>query len=256
MDRWWYDSETNTIRIGTGIPGGKLVTSQVPSYNSGFENRTDSKLEFTPSSRNFKISPTLDSYDIFLNGAVKNISAEINLEIPNVTGLYFVYFDIESQILSLTNTFSEDLIVKHCLVSVIYWNSVSHSHVYFADERHGALMDGDTHLHLHSSFGAQYISGLAIENIQSDASTPTENTAKFSIQNGVIRDEDIKIEIINNQPQVLIPYSNVPVIYRLGNVWYRNMSSVPNLIISNVLYYNHNTSGIWDISPVVNNRFF
>jgi hypothetical protein len=260
LDRLWYDSNTNTIRIGDNTPGGKIVGgggSVVSSpTNTGFENRTDSVMQFDANTRTFSISPATSSYTIYLGSAITKTNID-TVTIANTDGLHFIYFDADTLLLTSTTQFSDDIIARHCYVSVIYWNTSENNYVYFADERHGAVMDGATHIHLHSSLGAQYISGLGLINITANATVATDNTASFGITNGIIRDEDIKIEINNSQPQVLAPYANMPVLYRVGQLWHRSPERViPNLVVNNHPFYNSQSNNIWSVNQVLNNKFF
>ena len=88
-----------------------------------------------------------------------------------------------------TITDIRDLIVRTPLVAYIYINSTEDELVWYADERHGIVMDGQTHLQQHQDRGFFVGSGLDITGITNNGTTIT------SVGAGGCGDEDIKMFI-------------------------------------------------------------
>jgi hypothetical protein len=233
---------------------------------TGFINRTSSLLAFNNTTRVFTIAPSATSYVIWLAGGevVKNTTDQIT--IPNITALYYIYFDVDDSLLKVTSTFSTLLFSKHAMVSVIYWQADQQQAIYFADERHGMVMDGATHSYLHLTNGTVYRSGLALTNLTVDQTGDLPAHAQFGVLDGRIADEDIDIAITNNSPQQLSSLARIPVFYRLGsgNTWYKTTADDFPLLLPgdssgytglNFPAYNQLTSGVWSLGEVANSKF-
>jgi hypothetical protein len=141
-------------------------------------------------------------------------------------------------------------------VSIIYWNSETSSHVYFAEERHGLTMDGATHTYLHTIFGARYLSGLALQNFSVNGDGNSASHAQFTSDSGSIRDEDLLITILAQ--------SQIPVLYQQGQLWRKKAADSFPIIYSGTagytgasgrLPYNQYTGGAWQLTEVANNGF-
>lgn len=222
-----------------------------------FPSRDDSIISFTDSSRTFSIRPSGSTYKVFINNRSIIKTTIESIQIPNITGLHYIYFDRFSRSLTTTQIFTDDIFLTQTLISVVYWRADIQKRIYFADERHGSSMDPVTHLHFHQAFGCKYISGLDLQNLLVDGDGSSNDHAKIGIQNGIIRDEDLKIEIVNQFPQVLTPFADLTVMYRTGNnIW--NRSSVSNYPLfvqpgQSLPSYNYKNSGNWIIAETPNN---
>lgn len=238
------------------------VALNIDGEPTGFLDRTSSTLSFNDSTRTFTITP-VGSFSVYFSGSPVTFSTPQSQTIPNTSGIYFFYFDRATGALTVASTFSEDIISTHVFASVVAWNAVQGKHVYFADERHGLVMDGATHLHLHTSLGAQYISGLGLGDFTVDASGDLNAHAQFSVANGVIRDEDLKFSIIDGAPQDIAPIANLPILYRIGTTWYRTIADVfPVITPAKATYtntgriaYNLLSGGNWSLAEVANNEY-
>lgn len=246
----------------------QLDTIKAAGEPTGFLDRFQSVISFNDSTRVFTITPLSSSYLIFLKGFSFVINSSRTVTIPNSTGLHFIYFDADTGNLVTTTTFSEDIITKHAYVSVIYYRADTSQRIYFADERHGIAMDSGTHIHFHTAFGAQYVNGLALNNIIADGSTSLDTSCQFGVDNGVIRDEDIKITITDGLPQDIAPIGKYPILYRLGSDtnWFRTtiIDNFPVLTSSKATYpnggglpaYNYKSGTDWLLGEVLNNDYF
>lgn len=234
---------------------------------TGFVNRTDSSITFNNTTRTFTIAPVSEGYMLWLAGGEIHKVQSDSITIPNTSGLYYIYFDVDDSALKYSGTYTSALLARQAMVSIIYWQVDQQQAIYFADERHGMLMDGVTQAYLHQTNGTVYRSGLALTNILVDQTGALTTHAQFGVENGRIADEDIDIVISNNSPQVLSTIAQIPIFYRVGasNSWYKTTADNYPLLLpgDSPSYsgtvrpaYNSVSSNIWSLGEVANNHYF
>lgn len=198
---------------------GNLEVQKAPI---GFPNRTDSTFNFERSTRTFTIEPTGSQYQVYYKDRIFTKTEEENVIIPDETGLYFIFFDKDTGVLSYSLTFPG--LDNMIYVSYIYWNAdQGTAALQFGpgDERHGTVMDKETHARMHEADWTQWISGLQVYGFTLNDSD-SDNAVKVSVTNGVVRDEDLRHGIIHNDTpeaffeQILQEYAQLPVMYRDG----------------------------------------
>jgi hypothetical protein len=234
---------------------------------TGFQTRSTSTISFNDSTRTFTIAATnpQEGFNVWLHAKQHTYFSE-SIQITDTTGIHFMYFDYPSETLQTTTVVSSDLFLNTALVALVYWRQDQQKHIYFADERHGIVMDGATHQHFHLSIGAQYRSGLSLNNILVDQTGNLATHAQFSCQNGAIADEDLTISITNNSPQILATAIHAPVFYRIGadTNWYKKVATEYPLILPTEVShysgtirpaYNYNNGTGWTLAEIPNNQF-
>jgi len=167
-------------------------------------------------------------------------------------GNHYIYFNT-SGVLESTQVFSSAIIEQNAFISVIYWNTDTSTHSYFAEERHGITMDGATHIYLHTTFGARYLSGLALQSFTiGDGSL--DSHAQFTADEGSIRDEDL---LLTNPVQ-----SQIPILFRQGQLWRKKAADAFPLLYNDGIYYsgpripfNQYVAGSWQLTAVDSNKF-
>jgi hypothetical protein len=254
-------------RIVIGAENKASSTFSVMKEPTGFETRTTSTISFNTSNRTFTIAATnaQEGFNVWLHSNLHTYFSE-SVQIANESKIHFIYFDGNSETLMTTSTVNEDLFLEHALVALVYWRADQQKVIYFGDERHGLRMDGATHSHLHLSIGAQYRTGLGLNNFIVDASGSLNTHAQFGCENGVIADEDITITITDDSPQNISTVANLPVFYRIGTQdnWYRKESTIFPLILPTEVQhysgttrpaYNYYNGSNWVLSEVPNSQF-
>jgi hypothetical protein len=232
----------------------------------GFVNRTDSRISI--SGNIFRIEPTGSSYSYY-NKSVKVVKTSgDSLTIPNLTQINYIHFDtITNQISNKTTSFnfSSDIPIAY-----IAWNSgvgPSGQMTFFAEERHGIVMDTSTHKWIHNTFGAQYVDGLSISNYVLGGNGSSNTHATISIGNGTLYQEDIEINITDSSStdpfcQELSPIAQIPVYYHQGTTgqWVKNTATdYPVKYGANGPQYNLLTGSNWttpDVSLGGAKRYF
>lgn len=245
-------TDTVTLSITGFMPEEFAVLQKEPT---GFPNRTDSTISFNNGTRTFTIQPAVTSYDFYIKGTKYTKNAAINLVLPNTAGNHFIYFD-NTGTLTSTQVFTSAIITDFAFVSIVYWNTDTSLRTYFAEERHGLVMDGETHAYLHTVLGARYISGGALVGFQVDGTGNLNTNAQFTSDLGSIRDEDILVSYAAQ--------SQIPILYRQGQLWRKKTADAFPLIYSgtagytganNRIPYNQFTLGSWQLTQAAANRF-
>src|SRR5574343_557540 len=187
-------SDTDWNRFGEIDAAATFAALKEPT---GYISRTDSTLTFNTTTREFLIAPLFPavSYTYYIKGQKNIIYTNESIILPNTTGTYFIYFD-GTQTLYYETIFQETLLTDSCIVAIIYWNATQNEAIYFADERHGVNMDGSTHSYLHTTLGARFISGLAIDGTFTPG-VETDVAVQVSVTPGVIKDEDLTHKIVH-----------------------------------------------------------
>lgn len=180
----------------------------VTNEPTGFPNRNDSIVTFDDLTATLTIAPTGASFDIYVKGEkfTKTIAESIALNTAESENHYF-YYDSNGD-LQVTHIFFPEIFSENAIVAVVYWNTDLQEHVYFGEERHGLQMDGATHGYLHTTFGARYISGLALQNFDEINFFPG-----LDVDSGSIRDEDILLQIAASTTPT------IGLMYRQGTQW-------------------------------------
>lgn len=270
------------------LKSGKRIISKKPAYKeqieqnitvtndyrpfiemqepTGFKTRDTSQIAFNNTNRTFTISATANEFNVWLHAREFTRQSE-SVQIPDTSGIHFFYFDYPDNALKTTMIPTSELFLNTALVALVYWRADQQKAIYFADERHGIVMDGATHQHMHLSLGAQYRTGLGLYNLQADQNGSLNSHAQFACQNGLIADEDLNISIVDGAPQELAPIANIPVFYRFGSTsspWYKkDANGFPLIMAGQVQHYTTGTrpcynslvGNNWQIAEVPNNQF-
>lgn len=185
-------------------------TSFATKEPTGFPLLEESIVEFSGSTLTIRPNTAITPYfNLYVKGNLflKSSAESVQLD-TNVSGNHFFYYD-ETGTLQTSSSYFPEIFTDNAIVSVVYWNTDTNSHMYFAEERHGLQMDGATHIYLHTTFGARYISGLALENFDEVNFYPG-----LDIDSGSIRDEDLLLSI-----DAVTDPANIGVMYRQGTQW-------------------------------------
>jgi len=111
----------------------------------GHANKADSVISFDHSTRTFTISPVGDSYEVWCKG-VKYVKTESeSVVIGSASNLYYISFNENGVLQSTTTYFAWD---SDTPTAYIYYNSGDPSKYMLFDERHGIVLDWQTHEYL------------------------------------------------------------------------------------------------------------
>jgi len=255
---YWDVADNSTIKAHLDeLAARREAQNELTKEPTGFATRDESTTSFSDSGpdRTFTIAPLSTSFTFYVKGVKFVKSSSEQLQIPNLSGNHFIYYNA-SGVLSSTQVADASLFKDNALIAIVYWNAENNIHSYFAEERHGLQMDGETHSYLHTVFGAQYLSGLALQNFTVDGDGSLASQAQFTADEGTIRDEDLLITIPAQ--------SQIPVLYRQGTLWRKKQADAYPMIYSGTagytgasgrLAYNQLNAGSWQLTEVANNSF-
>lgn len=225
---------------------------------TGFVNRNDSIITFSNATRTLTIAPTVTYYDYYTTGQRHTVETSKSLQIPDISGDYFFYLDENRQLNYVTN-FNIELATIYALVSYVYWSNGSQRFVSFNDERHGITLDGQTHVYLHTTRGAQLSTGAGITYVVGTGAL--DNDAKLALGNMIIADEDIRNTIVDDDnpsqyfQQRLAPTAYIPIWYKLGQEWrYHAATEYPLMLGTLRPKYNFFDGTNWQIADAPSNN--
>lgn len=262
------DNPAHNLRILVSEETGTIsVDNELGQYTlepMGFENRTDSTMFFSTSTRVFTIQPRspITEYRVWCHGEMYTKTTANTVTIPNTSDLYYIYFDSDAVLQYKTGTFDFS---TDTMVALVQWNSNTSDYYLLGEERHGITMDWATHEYLNATRGIQYASGLAASNYTTSGNGGLDAHAQIDLNNGVLYQEDIKISITHsNSPnyenfeQDLQGPGRFPVIYHDGSTGQWRKDSATDFPVKqgvSRIRYNLNTSGTWSYPDADNNHY-
>ena len=192
-----------------------------------------------------------NSFVVFCSGKKFIKTSTQSVDLPAVSGTYYIYFDINGGILAKTSPFNFSADTP---VAVVVWNQEEQQLVFFGEERHGMVMDWATHYYLHRVNGTQLTSGsFAISNYTLSGDGTNDADAQFSLSVGTIFDEDGDFSVQHSatptlaNEQHLEPFLKSKTLYRNGNHWSTTALKdyAVTLGLNGIPTYNLNTNGSW-----------
>ena len=226
----------------------------------GHTDKTQSAISFNNTNRKFTISPVSTSFEIWTKGVKRTFTTAQEVTIPANTGLYYIYFDTTGT-LQCKNTFFDW--PNDCMTAYVYWNSVISAASFVADERHGIVLDWQTHEYLHRTRGAAIANGFDATNyvIAGDASLDAH--MQLDIASGTFFDEDLQVDIVNtNTPtantweQDLSGPARIPMFYiNSGGGWVMDAPTNFPVKAGTLPKYNLYSGGNWTTPDIDNNKF-
>lgn len=194
---------------------------------TGFADRTKSTIAFTVAgtgvnqTRTFAIDHQTDAtFDIY-SGGTKYSKTHDTVAIPDVTGLYYVYYSTAGVLTCSAANTAWDIKSAAIPVATVYWNADLDEGI-VGDERHGIQMDGMTHEYLHETKGAAYAYGLG--------GTFATNGSTLSISSGEWYDDDIEWKNASALTQCRVLYRDAAAKWKWSaaqNGYFTTTSSVP-----------------------------
>ena len=229
------------------------------SIESGFEDGDTEvdTLVFTNGTRQFDITPVGASFMFYSSGVRYVKTAVDSVVIADTEGLHFIYYNA-SGVLTETTTWSDDLITEYALVAIIYWDATNNLGL-LLNELHGRKMSNATHLTVHKGIGTLYDNGLGLGNMTVDGDGSSDTHVQFSVADGVILDEDLEHNIVDDAPQDLTPTAYIQMFYRSGANgdwrWITATATPVTTTGSGRLAWNEFTGGEWQLTEIDNTKF-
>jgi hypothetical protein len=237
---------------------------------TGFSSRFTSSISFNNSTKTFTISPNIsptggNSFEVWTKGIKRIYTAAQSVTLVDgnpPTGLYYIYFDTSGTLRYRTTYFDWNYDTP---VAYVYWNKNTSSAPFVADERHGIVLDWQTHEYLHRTRGAVIAEGFSISNYTTTGTGSLDSDAKFDLGNGTFFDEDLEVNITHSASptvgtftQVLTGNAEIPVFYLSGasGLWVKDAATEFACKQSaTTLQYNSLSGTTWSTTPATDNRY-
>jgi hypothetical protein len=234
--------------------------SGVTGEPMGHEDRTTSTISFNASTRTFTIAPVNTSFTVWCKGKKVVVSSAQTVTIPNTSGMHSIYYDANGTLSSKLGyfTFSEEAPTAY-----VYWNATTGAAPYFGDERHGVVLDWQTHEYLHRTRGAALASGFGASGYTLGGNGTSNAHAQLTLEGGTFFDEDMRIIVTaTNTPtagtweQDLLSPARIPVLYLSGTGWVIDAPTDYPLKQGTARpQYNALSGGVWSTADVANNKY-
>ena len=226
----------------------------------GHEDITESSISFTTASRTFSISPVGASFTVWCKGNKHVFTSAQTVVIPNTTGLHYIYFSDAGVLSTKTTFFTWD---SDAPTAYVYWNATTGAAVYFGDERHGVVLDWQTHEYLHRTRGAAIANGFAASGYTTSGSGNLDTDAQLAVEGGTFFDEDMQVDIVstatptaNTWQQDLAFPAKIPVLHLQGTSWVLDApTNFPLKQGTARPQYNLLSGGVWSTADVSNNKY-
>lgn len=241
--------------------GTNWVAAVSPSNEPiGFENRLDSAISFDNATLTFSIEPATTEYVIWCAGRRYIKDSLEDIAIPNITGLYYIYFSDLGVLSYRTSYFVWETDTP---IAYVYWNSTNTQAYFFADERHGITLDWATHEYLHRTRGAVIASGFGANSFSIGQNGSLDSHAQFALAGGTFFDEDLQVDIVhsatpaaNSWEQILEGIAEIPVFYKSNIGWIKdNATEFAFKQGTSRPRYNLNNAPNWTTVDAPNNKF-
>lgn len=234
--------------------------SGVTGEPMGHEDRTTSTISFNASTRTFTITPVASSFTVWCKGKKVVVSTAQTVTIPNTTGMYSIYYDANGVLSAKSGYFTFSL---EAPTAYVYWNAATGTAPYFGDERHGVVLDWQTHEYLHRTRGAALASGFSASGYVLGGNGSSNSHAQITLEGGTFFDEDMKIIVTaTNTPtagtweQDLLSPARIPVLYLSGTGWVIDAPTDYPLKQGTARpQYNAYSGGVWSTADVANNKY-
>lgn len=269
-----YDVSEDTALTSVGlyvagvlVAGGStaLYGPPIPSYFTGWEDRTSSTLSWDNATSVFSIAPVGSDAFYWQDQTSYSLTAETTVSLTGGGGNYWIYFDSGTltYIKNPTHAQSDDLITKRVLVGMVEWNENYSDTIILSDERHGVQMSGETHHWLHEIVGAVWSEGGGLSGYT--LNTDSDAGVSFNITDVDSYDEDIIHEVVDGTSatqyaQVLTGDAEIPVLYRddITGDWVQDEATsmaYKTTGTGRLAYNNDDGDGTWSQVEVTNNRY-
>jgi hypothetical protein len=202
------------------------------------------------------VSPISGSFNVWVAGTKHTIKDPQTVTIDKSEGLHMIYFDGDGILRSTTDPVSVLPLVA--FVFETYWNADANVSIDEGEERHGLVMDGQTHFYLHVTRGSQYVSGYSITSIVTDGTGANATDAQIEMSHGITADEDI-LNDSSDSSQVLSLPAQIPVWYIDGpaGIWRKSTADGFPVLTTGTgrLAYNELSGGSYQQTEVTNTKF-
>ena len=242
-----------------GPPGPGQDVSAATHEPLGHTDRAQSTISFDNASRTFTIAPVATTYEVWCAGTKYDLTTQ-SVTVPNTTGLYYISFDSTGTLQYATTYFDWP---NETPTAYVYWNQATAKAEFFADERHGIVLDWATHEYLHRTRGAAFATGFSLGSYTTSGTGNTNSDAQVGMGNGTFFDEDLQVDVVatttptpNTWEQNLVSPAQIPMLRLDGTSWRKDAATTFPLKQGSVRpQYNLLTGSTWSSTDAANGRY-
>lgn len=256
----WVSSTSTTIN-NTEEPD-YTATRDATREPIGHTDLTQSVMSFDNATRILTIAPAAEQeyFEVWCIGIPYRKTTSESVTLPDESAFYYIYYSSEGVLSYKTSYFDWD---SDTPTAYVYWNTDTDKAEYFADERHGIVLDWQTHEYLHRTRGAAIANGFTASNYVLGGNGSSNTHAQLDIANGTFFDEDLQVDITHsNSPtantwqQDLQGPARIPVMYRSGAHWIVDSpTDFPMKQGTTTVKYNTVVGSTWSTTHVANNSY-
>jgi hypothetical protein len=206
-----YNSDTNLMEFAETYPEGARWSTHVQMNTimdanilTGFVDTTSSALSFTNITRTVSISPTAGTFELYYNGLRIVVSTTQTVVIPNVEGIYYIYFDSTGTLRQQTARWE----VGQIRVAWVYWAAAQSIGYPFGDTRQAMSISYDVYDFLNSAVGLIAETGLTATGYTITGTGSINSDAQLSITDGILMDGGVEVSI-TNAPTPSAPFQQI-----------------------------------------------
>ncbi|MCK5018641.1 MAG: hypothetical protein KAS32_16390, partial [Candidatus Peribacteraceae bacterium] len=216
-------------------------------YTASFDNGT----------RTLTVTPVATEFRWYQSG-IKYEEATDSLVIADTEGLRIIYYD-EGTITELVKPSEGQIsaIVRtNPTVVYVYWDATNQLCTYLGNEQHTIGYPADVHVEMHFTRGAQYLSGLGMTDIVSEATGDLDAHAQFGVESGLTEEEGVLTILA-----VRSSTEGLPIYHLSGIEADPDVRQIINAGFSVTttgtgrLAWNELTGGSWQLTEVTNNQY-
>ena len=234
---------------------GSITTVEVTDTN-GFppDQRTNTVITVLEAALDFFIAPTNGEteFHYYERGDKFEQVGSDTIKWTDQEGEHWFYYQegILTHLYNPSEPEKEHIILSHAFVAAFYWDATNKKIIVdVMDERHAISMSPETHLYLHLTRGAQYVSGYSLGDFNADGDGDAASAAQFSVSEGIFLDEDLK-----HVEDGFASTVGMPIVYNLGANADTREYSQPGFSIAGTsgvgVFYNEWTGTEWILSTV------
>lgn len=194
------DAPTYSAGTSIEIDGADAINN--PHATVGFVDRTSSTLAFDSGTRVFTLGDAGAGFRVWTDDAPLDFTADVTVEIPDVTGFYFISMDAAGALQAATGAWN--IAGPSAPVATLYYNASAPTEYVLSDERHSYQRNPLEHRQQHQARGAYWITGLS--------GTFGDTNGSVSIAAGSYADEDVVHSFTG-------PSTQGRLVYRASGAW-------------------------------------
>lgn len=164
---------------------------------TGFHKVFEATISWDRVQREFTIEPIdpANGFSFYQLGVQYLKHTAETVQIDDIEGIHYVFYNLG--VLSSANNLTKDQVVyaieNYAIVAQIYWDATNKEELILGEERHGFVMDGETHAYLHMVFGPQWLEGMALNTITASGDGSSNAHAQFGVDSGEFFDDDLDL---------------------------------------------------------------